>query len=155
MKKIALFAGAALCFAAAGMTSDTATSDTTANDTSADKKKAKTPKRDEKLFKKLFENRVAGKPQNCISSIFRNNLIPVGEDVLALRRGNIVYRNNLKSRCRGLSDDDILVVQIRSGQLCKNDRVDRVDRFAGGQRSFCVLGEFVPYRVAEKTKPDL
>jgi len=153
LKYIAIFSATAFLAASAGVTADPSGTNSPASiEADAAKKDRKAPKRDEKLLKRLFKGRSAGKAQNCISNFSSSSLIPVGEDIVALRRGNTVYRNNLKFPCRGLDDDDILIVNIRSGNICKNDRLDRVDRFSGIQRSFCVLGEFIPYRKSEKSE---
>lgn len=110
----------------------------------------KAPVRDQKAYDRLFKGKVAGKPRDCLPNTGNRNPIAVGEDIIAFRRGDIIYRNNLRSICQGLNGKrDILISIVPSGNVCKNDKVKRVDRFTGVPRSLCVLGQFVPY-----TKPD-
>jgi hypothetical protein len=121
------------------------------DDTTIESEKSdKAPVRNQKAYDRLFKGKIAGEPRDCLPTLGNATPIAVGEDIIAFRRGDIVYRNNLRSICPGLnSKKDILIPVIRSGNVCKNDQVRRVDRFTGIPRSLCVLGEFVPY-----SKPD-
>ena len=111
-----------------------------------------TEKQSAVLMKEL-DGKVAGKPVNCISDFNAYNTIRVSDNILLYRvSGRLVYKNNLRSSCRGLSsDNDIIVSEQFGGQKCRGDIIRLVDRTSGMPGGFCSLGEFVPYR-AEKDR---
>ncbi|MFN3620779.1 hypothetical protein [Sphingorhabdus sp.] len=111
-----------------------------------------TEKQSAMLMKEL-DGKVAGKPVNCISDFSANNTIRVSDDILLYRvSSRLVYKNNLRSSCRGLaSDNDIMVSEQFGGQKCRGDIIRLVDRNSGIPGGFCSLGDFVPYR-AEKDR---
>lgn len=111
-----------------------------------------TEKQSAVLMKEL-DGKVAGKPVNCISDFNAHNTIRVSDNILLYRvSGRLVYKNNLRSSCRGLSsDNDIIVSEQFGGQKCRGDIIRLVDRTSGMPGGFCSLGEFVPYR-AEKER---
>ena len=97
---------------------------------------------------KQLEGKVAGVPQRCISDFSGTNLIKVSDDILLYRvSGNLVYKNQLRGGCPGLSrDSDIIVSEQFGSQKCSGDLIRLVDRTSGIQGPTCSLGEFVPYR---------
>jgi hypothetical protein len=103
-----------------------------------------------KLLEKELAGKVAGEPQNCISTLGNDNLIRISDDMLLYRQsGRLVYQNKLRSSCPGLArDTDVLVTETFGGQLCRGDIVRLVDRTSGIPGPVCSLGEFVPYRKA-------
>lgn len=100
------------------------------------------------LLSKQLGGKVAGKPVNCISDFNGTNVIRVSDDILLYRvSGNLVYKNNLRSSCPGLSrDSDIIVSEQFGSQKCRGDLLRLVDRTSGMQGPVCSLGEFIPYR---------
>ncbi|HEV7233640.1 MAG TPA: DUF6491 family protein [Sphingorhabdus sp.] len=100
------------------------------------------------LLAKELDGKVAGNPQNCISTFNADNTIRVSDDILLYRvSGNLVYKNNLRSSCPGLArDNDIIVTEQFGSQKCRGDLVRLVDRTSGIPGPVCSLGEFVPYR---------
>lgn len=106
-----------------------------------------TEKQTERLDKELA-GKVAGTPLNCISDFQTTNMIRISDDILLYRvSGNLVYKNNLRSSCRGLArDNDIVVSEQFGSQKCRGDILKLVDRTSGIPGPVCSLGEFVPYR---------
>jgi hypothetical protein len=104
--------------------------------------------REAKILAKELKGKVAGEPQNCISTLGRENMIRISDDMLLYRQsGRLVYQNKLRSPCPGLArDSDVLVTESFGGQLCRGDIVRLVDRTSGMPGPVCSLGEFVPYR---------
>lgn len=100
------------------------------------------------LLAKELDNKIAGKPVNCISDYNSTNLIRISDNILLYRvSGNLVYENKLRYSCPGLArDDDIIVTEQFGGQKCRGDIIRLVDRASGMQGPTCSLGEFVPYR---------
>lgn len=104
------------------------------------------------LLTRELEGKVAGQPVNCISDFNADDMIRVSDDILLYRvSGRLVYKNTLRSTCRGLArDTDIVVTEQFGGQKCRGDLIRLVDRSSGMTGGVCSLGDFVPYR-AEKT----
>ncbi len=99
-----------------------------------------------------LDGKIAGKPQNCLMNTSADSPIRVSDSILLYRQsGNLVYKNDLRYSCHGLSrDDDIMVTETFGGQLCSGDHFYLVDRMSGFRGPTCVLGEFVPYRKPAK-----
>lgn len=100
------------------------------------------------LLMKELDGKVAGKPVNCISDFNAQQTIRVSDDILLYRvSSRLVYKNNLRSSCRGLArDNDIIVSEQFGSQKCSGDIIRLVDRTSGMRGGFCSLGDFVPYR---------
>ena len=110
-----------------------------------------TEKQQMRLDKELA-GRVDGEPRNCISGHGNDGLVRISDSQLLYKPGGrTVYLNTLRSSCPGLArDNDIIVTQSYSGQLCSGDLVKLVDRMSGMPGPFCSLGEFVPYSKPKK-----
>jgi hypothetical protein len=106
-----------------------------------------TEKQTERLDRELA-GKVAGTPLNCISDFQTTNMIRISDEILLYRVSrNLVYKNNLRSSCRGLArDNDIVVSEQFGSQKCRGDILKLVDRTSGIPGPVCSLGEFVPYR---------
>lgn len=100
------------------------------------------------LLTRELEGKVAGAPVNCISDFNADDMVRVSDNILLYRvSGRLVYKNTLRSSCRGLArDTDIVVTEQFGGQKCRGDLVRLVDRTSGIPGPVCSLGEFVPYR---------
>lgn len=111
-----------------------------------------TEKQTAQLDKELT-GKIAGTPVNCISDFNATNMIRISDDILLYRvSGNLVYKNNLRSSCRGLArDNDIVVSEQFGSQKCRGDLLKLVDRTSGIPGPVCSLGEFVPYRKDKNT----
>lgn len=102
------------------------------------------------LLDRNLGGKVAGEPIRCLPPGISQSLqtIRVSDDILLYRQsGRLVYRNNLRGGCPGLSrDSDILVFRNIGGSTCRGDIFTLVDRTSGIRGGACVLGDFVPYR---------
>ena len=95
-----------------------------------------------------LDGKIAGAPQRCISDYSAANLIRVSDDILLYRvSGGLVYKNQLRGGCPGLSrDSDIIVSEQYGTQKCSGDLIRLVDQTSGIPGPTCSLGDFVPYR---------
>jgi hypothetical protein len=93
-----------------------------------------------------LKGRVAGKPQDCISSSGSvNGPQIIDARTILYRDGKRVWRNELASACPSLDPDDILVIELHGSQICKNDMFRPVDRGSQIPGPFCRFGQFTPY----------
>ncbi len=91
----------------------------------------------------------AGEPVRCLPAGGQGlQTIRVSDDILLYRQsGRLVYRNDLRGGCPGLSrDSDIMVFRNIGGSTCRGDIFTLVDRNSGIRGGACVLGDFTPYR---------
>ena len=116
---------------------------------SADIDQAAAPSiKEQKILAKQLNGLVAGEPERCIDIELARNPVRVSDNVLLYKVSrNFVYKNTLRASCPGLNNEsDIIVTKTFAGQLCRNDRIELVDRVSGIPGSVCAVGEFVPYR---------
>ncbi len=102
--------------------------------------------RDAANVEKALAGKTAGEPKNCLTR-FEAERMSV-HDGLVLFRVNrkLVYKNDLNN-CTILREDDILKTNLfGSGQLCRGDIAQIIDRAGGFGRGACSFGDFVPYR---------
>lgn len=101
------------------------------------------------LLNENLGGKEAGEPVSCLPA-GANSLqtIRVSDNILLYRQsGRVVYRNDLRGGCPGLSrDDDVMVFRTFGGQTCRGDIFTLVDRTSGIRGGSCVLGDFIPYR---------
>lgn len=105
-----------------------------------------------KRVDELLAGKVAGKPQQCIKGVGRLNALRVSDGLIIYRvNSKLVYRNELRGRCPGLADKDkVIVANFSRHGHCQGDGFRLVDRFNGIMGPVCALGEFVPYKAADK-----
>lgn len=101
--------------------------------------------REASALAKVLDGRVAGTPQNCISTMSTNGPQIIDARTLLYRQGRKVWRNDLPESCPGLDDDDLLVIEIHGSQLCRNDRFYANSRMSVVPGPSCRLGSFTPY----------
>ncbi|MGH6615639.1 hypothetical protein [Sphingomonas sp.] len=101
---------------------------------------------------KLLDGRVAGKPVDCIRllDIQSSEIIDKTAIVYTGRNGTL-YVNRVNGSAAFLDDDDILVSNTHSSQLCSIDILQLVDRSSRMSSGSVGLGEFVPYPTPPKT----
>lgn len=106
----------------------------------------------EAALAKAVEGREAGKPVSCVSMTqLRGSDSIRGTAIVYRSAGSTLYVNRPKGgSSEQLDRDTILVTQTPTGQLCRNDVVNLVDRMTGFQRGFVILGDFVPYKRVPK-----
>ncbi len=100
------------------------------------------------LMERELGGKVAGRPMSCIPTHSTNDLVRVSDSVLLYRVGsNLVYKNELRGSCPGLSrDSDVIVSEVRGAGPCSGDIIRLVDRATGMYHGSCALGDFVPFR---------
>ena len=104
--------------------------------------------RGEAKLAKTLEGRVPGKPVDCIQlHDIRSSRIIDGTAIL-YDTGNKLYLNRPSSGASSLDDNDVLVTDTHSPQLCSVDVVHLYDNASHMPDGFVGLGKFVPY-----TKP--
>ena len=102
----------------------------------------------EQQLAKLLEGRVAGAPVDCISMSMVGGSTVIDKTAIVYDSGRTVYVQRPKVGAESLDDDDILVTELHSSQLCSIDTVQLRDRNGHFWRGFVGLDKFVPY-----TKP--
>ena len=102
------------------------------------------------LLDRNLSGKEAGSPVSCINSTVADQTIRVSDNILLYRvSGRLVYKNELRGGCPGLSrDNDVIVSEIRGPGPCRGDIIHLVDRTTGIRGPSCVLGDFTPYRTA-------
>lgn len=108
--------------------------------------------REAERLDKLLAGKVPGEPVRCISSFNASQLQVLGDNVLVYRVSKkLLYRNNLEGGCNGLAQGDTLVMnRVIASQYCRGDIARVVDLRNNITRGSCSLGDFIPYRPAEK-----
>jgi hypothetical protein len=96
---------------------------------------------------RLLAGKVAGPPQDCISTINANDMTWLDHSTVAFKRGsNLVYVNHFNGGCDNYADRYALVTRQVTGQLCRGDIAQLVDPVAHYPVGSCNFGEFIPYR---------
>jgi hypothetical protein len=94
---------------------------------------------------KALEGRVAGKPQDCVSSQGINGPQIVDARTILYRDGRRVWRNELAADCPSLDQYDTLIVELHGTQICKNDIFRPLDPGSRIPGAYCRFGQFTPY----------
>lgn len=108
-------------------------------------KDGKKPERD------FLAGRVPGKPVNCIDP--RSNQGPTivdSQTILYNVTGRRIYRTGPVGTCPSLRPFTTLIVEIRSGQLCKNDMFRVLEPGTSIASGYCRFQSFVPYEKPAK-----
>jgi hypothetical protein len=67
---------------------------------------------------------------------------------LVYRERDTVYVNRLGADCPGMRPLTTLIVEAHGSQYCRGDRVRAAETGSTVPGPFCVLRDFVPYRLA-------
>ena len=103
------------------------------------------PTRGEAKLAKLLDGRVAGEPQNCISTTGSRSLRQIDGTALTYRDGDTVWVNYTRNPA-DIDDSEIMVIKrFSSTSLCRSDQIRLVDRTAGFLSGLIFLDDFVPY----------
>jgi hypothetical protein len=103
----------------------------------------------DEVFEELVEGRVAGEPQQCISTFHTNRLRVVEHVGLVYERGDTLWVARTRSP-RQLGHWDVPVIErYGSSRLCTHDVRRTVDRSGGYFSGVLSLEDFVPYRRPE------
>ncbi len=102
----------------------------------------------EQQLAKVIEGRVAGAPVSCIPLNRTSSTRIIDRTAIVYDSGRTIYVNR-PSNADTLDDDDIMVTQLHTSQLCRLDTVRMHDRSSFSYSGFVGLEDFVPYtRVA-------
>ncbi|RVT91145.1 hypothetical protein [Sphingomonas crocodyli] len=112
----------------------------------------KTQVRGEARLTKLLEGRTAGTPVNCINmrDIQQTQIID-GTAIVYRVSGNKLYVNR-PVHPGTLDDDDILITDTRTPQLCNVDTIRLMSRISRFPTGVVFLNKFVPYTKAPAPK---
>jgi hypothetical protein len=105
----------------------------------------------ETRLQELLGDKVAGAPVNCLPT--RNNgMVAVDDNTILFRVGrNTFYRNDPPGGCPGIGrGTKALVTRTPSSALCSGDIATVVDVPGKTTVGHCTLGDFVPYRSAQR-----
>ena len=98
-----------------------------------------------------IEGRIAGAPQQCVSTPRDAGLRVVDAQTITVRRGPTLFVSRLPSPCPGLRRDDRLIVESFGGNgYCRGDRIRSFPVGTSIPGPICPLGDFVPYRRPER-----
>lgn len=97
-----------------------------------------------------LRGRLAGEPVRCIPLRDTATTEIVDGAAILYRIGGTIWVNRPRGGAETLRSSDIPVVRTFDTQLCRPDVVQLVDRFTRVQRGLVSLGDFVPYRRAER-----
>jgi hypothetical protein len=100
---------------------------------------------------KMLEGREAGKPTNCLPLGPTQESTIIDKTAIVYRYGGTLYVNR-PSNAESLDSDDILLTRQTSGQLCRLDSVQLIDRTSRFYSGFVALQDFVPYKKVASAK---
>ena len=101
--------------------------------------------RAERDLAEALEGRVAGKPQDCVSTMGLGGPQVIDANTLLYREGGRVWRNDLPSSCPSLDRFSIIVAELHGSQICRNDMFRPVDPGSRIPGPHCRFGQFTPY----------
>ena len=99
----------------------------------------------EAKLSKALAGRTAGTPVSCINLRDIRSSTVIDRTAIIYEVGSKLYLNRPTGGASSLDDDDILVTDTHSNQLCSIDIVRLVDRGSHFPSGFVNLGKFVPY----------
>jgi len=103
----------------------------------------------ELAYQKLIAGKVAGKPQTCIDTRFRqSSLSAYGTKLIYRVSDKLVYVNETNGGCEGVARGDALISRQYQTRACSGDIATTVQLPPNIPTGSCALGEFIPY-----TKP--
>lgn len=109
----------------------------------------KEPTKGEVKLAKMLEGREAGEPTSCVRIFPTSNLTVIDGTALVYKQGRTLYVNVPRDP-GSIDDGDTIVTRPFGNRLCKTDIVTTIDGFNGFYTGNILLGDFVPYRKADK-----
>lgn len=100
---------------------------------------------------KMLEGRVAGDPVSCIPLHASRDQTVIDKTAILYDAGSTIWVNRTSDPA-SLDSDDIMLVKLHIGQLCRLDTVEMRDRSGFWFTGFVGLDDFVPYRRVNKTQ---
>jgi hypothetical protein len=107
--------------------------------------------RAEAKLAKALEGRVAGTPVDCIQLRDIQSSQIIDGTAILYDTGTTLYLNRPASGASWLNDDDVLVTDTHSSQLCSIDIVRLIDRASRMPNGSVGLGKFIPYTKPKKS----
>jgi hypothetical protein len=98
---------------------------------------------------KMLKGRVAQAPVECLDAGVRNGPAVVGGKLI-YSGGSKIWVTEVIGACPGLRGDPLIINEIFTGQLCRNDRFRTMARGTSIPGAYCRIGGFTPY---VKVKP--
>ena len=105
--------------------------------------------RSDAAFAELVQDRVAGEPEQCITTFGQRPLRVVENVGLAYERGDTLWVARARNP-RNLDNWDVPVIERYSAsRLCRTDVRHTIDRNSGMFSGVLFLDQWVPYREAD------
>lgn len=101
----------------------------------------------EEKLAKMLEGRVAGDPVRCIPLFSSRDSTVIDKTAIVYDAGNTLYVNRTTNPA-SLDSDDVMVMKLHIGQLCRLDTIEMRDRVGFWFTGFVGLEDFIPYRKA-------
>jgi hypothetical protein len=108
------------------------------------------PEKGERKLAQALEGRVAGEPVGCIDLHRIRSSRIIDRTAIVYDAGGTLYVNRPRSGASSLRDWDVMVSKPFGSRLC---RVDTIQMYSPGSNMLSgvvFLGDFVPYRRAER-----
>jgi len=99
----------------------------------------------EEKLARLLEGREAGEPVSCLPYHAADDMKIIDKTAIVYGRGNTIWVNR-PTNAHDLDDDDIMVRESHTAQVCRLDMVRMHDRTGHFYTGFVGLNDFVPYR---------
>lgn len=99
----------------------------------------------EERLAKILDGREAGKPVDCIPLTSTRSSQIIDKTAIVYDAGRTIYVNR-PIHADSLDDDEIMVTNLHTSQLCRLDTVRLHDRSGFWFSGFVGLEQFVPYR---------
>lgn len=108
--------------------------------------------RDSQTLQRALADRTAGEPERCLPLASTRNSQVVDEKHILFKQGRTTWLNQPNMRCPLLDNVGyVMVLEPTVGtQICSGDVAKILDTSTGGIMGACALGDFVPYRTADK-----
>lgn len=94
---------------------------------------------------KMLEGHEASEPTSCISAPRSTRLEVIDYVGVVYDAGDTIYVAR-PSNPRALGNNDVLIIERTSSQLCKQDVTHTIDRSLGHTSGIVFLSDFVPYK---------
>lgn len=88
---------------------------------------------------------VPGKPQGCVQQFLLRDQRAYGDTIVYRTGGSERYVNRTSGGCGRIGDDTYLVTRTSTGQLCRGDIAQAVNRTSQFPMGSCTYGDFVRY----------
>lgn len=108
--------------------------------------------RDSAKLQEALADRTAGEAERCLPLASTRNPQVIDEKHILFKQGRTTWLNQTNMRCPLLDNIGyVMVLEPTVGtQICRGDVAKIMDSATGGIMGACALGDFVPYRTAEK-----